>query len=134
MRNRIMALLGVAILAFSLDGCSKSGGSFALHGTIKYQATVGCAGSLANAVITVTGTGGVVGTGKPTSVTGQVCDQAALYSIPIQRSTSYAVSLELSAAANYTFAPYPFSRLEGTQFRLDINVIGGKPTTTPVAG
>ncbi len=134
MRNRILALAAVAILGASLSGCSKSRSSFVLHGTIKYQATVGCAGSLANALITVTGNSGVVGSGKPVSVNGQTCDQAALYSIPVQKSSSYAVTIRLSGAVSYSFAPYPFDRLNGTGFRLDISVIGGKPSTSPVAG
>jgi hypothetical protein len=134
MRNRIVVLAGLAVFALSVAGCSKSSGTFVLHGTIKYAATVGCAGSLANALITVSGNSGVVGSGKPVSVAGQVCDESALYSIPVQRSASYAVTIRLSGAVSYSFAPYPFSRLEATGFRLNISVIGGKPTTSPAAG
>ena len=134
MRKRIMALAGTAVLALALAGCSKGGGTFVLHGTIRYQATVGCAGSLANALITVSGNSGVVGSGNPVSVNGQTCAQSALYSIPVQRSSSYAVSIRLSGAVSYSFGPYPFDRLEGTGFRLDISVLGGKPTTSPPAG
>jgi hypothetical protein len=134
MRNRIIARVGTAVLALGLSGCSKSSSSFVLHGTIKYQATVGCAGSLANALITVTGNSGVVGSGTPTSVNGQTCDQAAVYSIQVQKTSSYAVSIRLSGAVSYSFAPYPFDRLNGTGFRLDISILGGKPSTTPAAG
>jgi hypothetical protein len=131
----VLAVVGAAVLALGLSGCSKGEGtSSVLHGVIKYQATVGCAGSLANAVITVTGNSGVVGQGKPLAVNGQVCDEAATYSIPVQKSASYAVSIRLSGAVNYSEGPYPFDRLNATGFRLDISIIGGKPSTTPPAG
>jgi hypothetical protein len=135
MRNRIMSLAGVALLVASLSGCSKGGGgTFVLHGSITYQATLNCAGSLANALITVTGNSGVVGSGKPITVNGQICNETAQYSIPVQRSSSYAVTVRLSGVVNYSFAPYSFDKLNGTGFRLDISVIEGSPSSSPPAG
>lgn len=132
-RLRLAAAAACIVAGLVLSACSKGGGALTLHGTITYRAQVGCAGDLASAQIAVIGHDGQVGVGKPSSVSGEICDERAAYSIPVSKEDNYSVSLRLNPSVTYSFGPFAFDTLEQRGFELDIRVVHGNPTTNPKA-